>query len=137
MLHMLQWLYTYVASVYPQRFICFLYMYVASVSSVFFCMLQVLHLDVLKVNRASAADLYLINVDQIFRRCFSPPWWWADHAPATMVSGALRQDGASGRREPRVGAQKWCRKRTAGAVVWTPHPSERLDASKPEFIKHI
>ena len=35
MLHMLQWLYMYVASVYPQCFICFLYTYVASVSDAF------------------------------------------------------------------------------------------------------
>jgi hypothetical protein len=33
--------------------------------SVFFCMLQVLHLDVSKVDRASAADLHLVRVDQI------------------------------------------------------------------------
>ena len=40
---MLQWLYTYVASVYPQCFICFLYTYVASVADAclkcFICLL--------------------------------------------------------------------------------------------------
>jgi hypothetical protein len=40
--------------------------HVSSVSSVFFCMLQVLHLDVLKVDRASVVDLHLVGVDQIF-----------------------------------------------------------------------
>jgi hypothetical protein len=39
--------------------------YVSSVSSVFFCMLQVLHLDVLKVNRASVINLHPVGVDQI------------------------------------------------------------------------
>jgi hypothetical protein len=40
--------------------------HVSIVSSVFFCMLQVLHLDILKVDRTSASDLHLVGVDQIF-----------------------------------------------------------------------
>jgi hypothetical protein len=37
--------------------------YFSSVLSVFFYTLQWLHLDVLKVDRASAVDLYLVGVD--------------------------------------------------------------------------
>ena len=62
MLHMLQWLCTYVASVYPQCFIYFLYTYVASVSFVFFCMLQVLHLDVSKVDRDVGHVVMVVQV---------------------------------------------------------------------------
>ena len=104
---MLQWLYTYIANVCSQCFICvfgrivasviwmlhmFTHMlqlfyldiayvfncfqvflgvfkvfqkYVSSVSSVFFYMLQLLHLNVLKIDRTSAADLHLVSVDQI------------------------------------------------------------------------
>ena len=109
MLHMLQCLYTYVASVYPQYFICFFkcmlrvclsgccYMfhtYVASVlsrccvylqwfssvSSIFRRMLQVLYLDVLKVD-------------------------WVLHTGCAWEAGG----GVS---SPRVGARK------AGVGVW-------------------
>jgi hypothetical protein len=43
-------------------FNCF-HKHVSSVSSVFFCMLQVLHLDVSKVDRASVVDPHLVGVD--------------------------------------------------------------------------
>ena len=39
--------------------------YVSSVSSFFFCMLQMLHLDVFKVDQVSVVDLHLVGVDQI------------------------------------------------------------------------
>ena len=99
MFHMLQWLYTYVASVYSKYFICFsnyvtcefiwmLHMFhtyvvsvlsgrcicfsmafqvflqvfqthVLSVSSVFTCMLQIFHLDVIKTNRVLLLGTHL------------------------------------------------------------------------------
>ena len=55
---MLQWLCTYVTSAYPNvssvfctRMLQVFQTHVSSVSSVFFCMLQVLHLDVSKVDQ--------------------------------------------------------------------------------------
>jgi hypothetical protein len=66
---------TYVASVLSGYCIClngfqvFLQVFqkhVSSVSSVFFCILQVFHLDVLKVDRTSVAVLNLVSVDLIF-----------------------------------------------------------------------
>ena len=78
---MLQWLYTYVPSVYPQCFICFLYTYVASVSNAclkcFIClllyiasvvpgcfkgMLQLFRIDVAKVDRDIAYVAMTIHV---------------------------------------------------------------------------
>ena len=87
MLHMLQCLYTYVASVYPQCFIYFLYTYVASfhthvssVLSIFFCMLQLLHLDVSKVDQdvtlvAMMFQLYITNVLSVFDVCYKGFIW--------------------------------------------------------------
>ena len=48
--------------------------HVSSVSSVFFCMLQVLHLDVLKVDRdvahvAMLFQLYVLNVSSVLDVC--------------------------------------------------------------------
>jgi hypothetical protein len=68
--------------------------HVSSVSSVFFSMLQVLHLDVSKVNRASVVDLHPVGVDQIFSgvsRLHGGYWRRTDHAPATVVKNSLRQ----------------------------------------------
>jgi hypothetical protein len=57
--------------------------YFSSVLSVFFYTLQWLHLDVLKVDRASAVDLYLVGVDYIFGS-------FSRHHAAAVVSSGLR-----------------------------------------------
>ena len=49
-----------------RRFFQVFQKYVSSISSIFFCMLQVLYLDVFsKVNRASVVDLHMVGMDQI------------------------------------------------------------------------
>jgi hypothetical protein len=58
-----------------RMFHLFLYTYVANVSSVFFCMLQVLHLDILKVDQdvthvAMVFQLYVPNVSSVFDICY-------------------------------------------------------------------
>jgi hypothetical protein len=84
---MLQELYTYIASVYPQCFICFFtrmlrvsQTHISSVLSVFFCMLQVLHLNVSKVDRdiahvAMVFQLYVPNVLSVLDVCCKDFIW--------------------------------------------------------------
>jgi hypothetical protein len=76
-LWMLHTFHTYVASVFiwilrmlAMVFKCFMmflqvFKHALSVSFVFFCILQELHLNVLKVDLASTADFHLVGVDQI------------------------------------------------------------------------
>ena len=68
MLHVIYLDVVYGCNGFQVCFRCFFQVFqkhVSSVSSVFFCMLQVLFLNVSKVDRASAADLYMVGVDQI------------------------------------------------------------------------
>jgi hypothetical protein len=67
--------------------------HVSNISSNFFCMLQVLHLNVLKVDRTSPTDLYLSSVDHISGNVSHLHGGMAagKSRPATVVSGGLRQ----------------------------------------------
>ena len=64
----------YVSSVFCTRMLQVFQMHVSSVSSVFFCMLQVLHLNVSKVDRdvahvAIAFQVYAPNVSSLLDVC--------------------------------------------------------------------
>jgi hypothetical protein len=82
----------------------------SSVLSVFFYMLQVFALNVSKVDRASAADLHVVVVDHIFRRCFSTPQRLvAAGRPRPCSSGQRRFEAALVRVSPSSLGPAWVR----------------------------
>jgi hypothetical protein len=107
--------------------------HVSSVLSIFFCILQVLHLNVSKVYLASTADFHLVGFGECsgfrfgqcgsdFRRCVLHPWRLvAAGRPHPCSSGQWQLEAALGWCRA-VRASRGCGKRTTGTSVRTPRP---------------